>query len=133
MNKASFHILRVGVGITFLWIGVLILKDPNAWGGYLQPWAVALLPVPLIQAMVGTAILDLAIGGLLLIDVLTPVAAALGALHLTIVLTTSGITDVTSRDIGLLSAAVALAWDSFDPWWKKWKMGKRKKAVAPPL
>jgi uncharacterized membrane protein YphA (DoxX/SURF4 family) len=112
MIKTSFHILRVGVAITFLWIGVLIFKNPESWGGYLQPWAAGLLPLPLEKAMIGTAILDILIGFFLLIDVLTWLAALLGAVHLIIVLAVSGITDITVRDIGLLVATLALMIDS---------------------
>ena len=112
MKKTSFHILRVGLAVTFLWIGVLILRQPEAWGGYLQPWAARLLPVPIPQALMGTALLDLAVGALLLLDALVWIAALVGALHLLIVLITSGITDITVRDIGLLAAAVALMAES---------------------
>lgn len=112
MGKASFHILRVGTAVTFLWIGILILKSPIAWGGYLMPWAMKLLPVPIEQAMIGTAILDIGVGVLLLVDLWTWVAAALGALHLVIVLAVSGITEITVRDVGLLAAAVGLMLDS---------------------
>lgn len=108
MNKTSFHILRVGLAITFLWIGVLILKQPEAWGGYLQPWAAGLLPVPIEEAMRGTAVLDLLIGALLLFDVWVWPAALVAALHLLTVLAVSGITDITVRDIGILAAALAL-------------------------
>jgi len=116
MKKTSFHFLRVGLAITFLWIGVLIFKNPEAWGGYLQPWAAGLLPVPLAQALIGTAILDITIGALLLIDVLTWLAALVGAIHIVIVLTVSGITDITVRDIGLLVAALALMIDALPEW-----------------
>lgn len=112
MKKTSFHFLRVGLAITFLWIGVLIFKNPEAWGGYLQPWAAGLLPIPLAQAMIGTAILDIAIGTFLLIDFMPWLAAFVGAIHIIIVLTTSGITDITVRDIGLLVATLALMIDS---------------------
>src|SRR3989338_10261171 len=112
MKRVSCHLLRVGLSITFLWIGVLIFKNPESWGGYLQPWAAGLLPVPLEQAMIGTAILDIIIGVFLLIDFLPWLAALAGAVHLVIVLTVSGITDITVRDIGLLAAALALAIES---------------------
>ncbi len=112
MKKTSLHFLRVGLAITFLWIGVLIFKNPEAWGGYLQPWAAGLLPIPLTQAMIGTAILDITIGALLLIDILTWLAALVGAIHLVIVLTVSGITDITVRDLGLLAGTLALMIDS---------------------
>ena len=109
MKKASFHILRIGLAVTFLWIGVLIFKQPEAWGGYLQPWAAKLLPIPITQAMVATAILDIGIGVLLLVNRLVWMAALAGAIHLIIVLATSGVTDITVRDVGLLAAALALA------------------------
>jgi len=112
MNKTSFHILRVGLAITFLWIGVLIFKEPEAWGGYLQPWAAGLLPIPIKEAMIGTAFLDVIIGALFLFDYLIWVAAAVGAVHLVIVLVVTGITDITVRDVGILAATVALMTDS---------------------
>src|SRR3989344_170200 len=121
MKKTSFHILRVGLGITFVWVGVLIFKEPQAWGGYLQPWAAGFLPIPLEQAMMGTAILDIVIGALFLIDCFTWLAALVGALHLITVLTVSGITDITVRDIGLLAGTVALAVDSSSFFLKKMK------------
>lgn len=105
---AGYHILRVGLAITFLWMGVLILRAPEAWGGYLQSWAVGLLPIPIEQALMGTAALDIIIGILLLIDWYTWLAAVIGALHIVIVLTVSGIADITVRDIGLLTAALVL-------------------------
>lgn len=108
MKKISFDILRIGTAITFIWIGVLIFKQPEAWGGFLQPWAAGLLPVPLEQAMITTAILDIVIGTLLLFDSFVWLAALVGSIHLVIVLVVSGIDDITVRDIAILSATLAL-------------------------
>lgn len=108
MQKASFHILRVGLAITFIWIGVLIIKQPEAWGGYLKPWAAGLLPMPLDRAMMGTAILDIVIGAFLLVDYWVWLAALVGTVHLVIVLAVSGITDITVRDIAILAGTIAL-------------------------
>lgn len=112
MKKASFHILRVGLGITFLWIGVLIFKQPEAWGGYLKPWAAGLLPLSLSQAMIGTAILDIVIGFLFLVDTLTWLVSIFAIIHLVIVLTVSGITDITVRDIAILASVIVIFFDS---------------------
>lgn len=111
MNKVSTHILRIGLAITFLWIGVLIIKNPEAWGGYLQPWAEGLLPIPLAQAMTGTAILDIAIGVFLLVNFLPWLVALVGAVHLLVVFAVSGITDITVRNIGLLAGMLTLMID----------------------
>jgi uncharacterized membrane protein YphA (DoxX/SURF4 family) len=108
MKTAPYHILRVGMAITFIWIGILIFSAPEAWGSVIQPWAADLLPVPLREAMIGTAILDIAVGVLLLVDILTWLAALFGAIHLVIVLAAVGINTFTVRDIGLLAGAIAL-------------------------
>lgn len=111
MNPARnevFHIVRVGTAITFLWVGILIFREPEAWGGLLQPWAAGLLPFPLGEAMIGTAILDLAIGFFLLIDKWTFLFSALALFHLMTIIIVVGIDAITVRDIGLASSALAL-------------------------
>lgn len=118
MKDASYHVLRVGTAITFLWVGILISRDPEFWGGFLKPWAAGLLPVPLREAMIGTAALDFLIGFFLLIDSFVWIAALLGAFHLTLVLAVSGIDEVTVRDIGLLAGCIALIIAAAPPWLK---------------
>jgi uncharacterized membrane protein YphA (DoxX/SURF4 family) len=113
MKTPSLHIVRVGLGITFLWIGILIFKEPLAWGGYLQPWATELLPVPLAQIMIGIALLDSIIGILFLIDTYTWIAALVAGIHILIILIVSGVTDITVRDIGILTAIITLLSETF--------------------
>lgn len=113
MHKASFHILRVGMAITFIWIGVLILKSPESWSGYVQPWVVKLLPFSIEQTLIGTAFLDIAVGVFLLIDYFTWIAALAGTLHVATVLVVSGITDITVRDIAIIAGTLALTLEAF--------------------
>ena len=112
MSKSSFHILRVGTAITFLWIGILIFQDPEGWGSYIAPWVVELLPFSVKTVMIDTAILDIAIGALLLFDFLTPWAALMGALHIFSVIAVSGVNEATVRDIAIVSGTLALFADS---------------------
>jgi uncharacterized membrane protein len=128
-RNAPYHILRVGLGVTFAWIGILIFKEPEFWGGFLQPWAAGLLPVPLEQAMVGTAVLDLLIGLFLLVDIAAWAAALVGSIHLLIVLTVSGIDVITVRDIGLLAATVSLFWSGVPESFKK-KFRRQPKVIG---
>ena len=129
MAKTSFHILRVGLAITFLWIGILILKAPEAWGGFVAPWVMKLLPMPIEQMMIGTAFLDIAIGILLLLDMFVWLGATAASGHLIIVLITSGINEVTVRDIGILAGIIALMADSlpknFTDKINSWRKGDR--------
>lgn len=111
-RHSSFHILRVGLAITFLWIGILIFRDPLSWGSLLNPWVLNWLPMSTQQVMIETAIFDITIGFLLLIDVWTWLAALLATLHLMLVLTVVGINEITVRDLGLMAGSLAILFDS---------------------
>jgi hypothetical protein len=113
MKSASFNILRVGTAITFLWIAILIIKDPDAWIGLVQPWVKDILPFSLSDAMTGTAILDFTIGFSLLIDRFVLIAAFIGFIHLLTVLTVVGINVITVRDIAIISGTLALVFERY--------------------
>lgn len=116
MKMTSSRILRIGLAVTFIWIGLLIMKSPEAWASGIAPWARALIPGSIVMAMQATALLDVAVGALFLIDVWVWLAALIGAIHIAIVLITVGVTDITVRDIGLLAGTLALLedfWPSF--------------------
>lgn len=101
------------MAITFLWIGVLIFQNPEAWGGYLHPWAAKLLLIDIKTAMLATALFDIVVGFLLLTNYFTFWASILASLHLAIVMTVSGINPITIRDLGLLAGVLALAASTF--------------------
>lgn len=108
MNNYAFHILRAGLAITFLWVGILILQNPDAWTGFIGPRVESLLIGSPRETMVLTAVFDLVVGFFLLIDVFTFLASVLASFHLVIVLAVAGIDATTVRDIGLLAGALAL-------------------------
>lgn len=97
------------MGITFAWVGILILRDPAAWAGFIKPWAVDLLLATPESTMVATGVFDIIVGFFLLVDVWTFWVSFLAALHLAVVLLVSGIDAITVRDIGLLAGAMATA------------------------
>lgn len=114
-------ILRLGLVVTFFWIGVFILKEPEAWGSFIKPWAAKLLPFPLKEIMIGNGILDIIIGALFLINPLVWLAAAFGSIHLATVLVASGVNEITVRDIGLLAASLALMVETWPEKYKFWR------------
>ncbi len=122
MNHHIFarNIVRVGLAITFLWVGILIIKEPLSWA-MVQSWLVDWLPVSLEQLMLATGIFDVLIGFLLLIDVLVVPVSLLAGLHLIGVLVAVGIDSITVRDIGLAAMAFSL---TFSYW------AERKKVVS---
>ena len=78
----------------------------------MKPWVDNLLhnlfSVSLKEVMLGTAMMDIAIGFLLLVEFWVWPVALVGAVHLGVVMMTSGIDPITVRDIGLLAAMIAL-------------------------
>lgn len=126
----GYHVLRVGLGITFIWIGILILKAPETWSGYVEPWAVGILPIPIAQALIGTAFFDIIIGFLFLVDWWLWFAGLMGAAHLATVLTVSGITDITIRDIGLLAGCIVIMIESLPPGVSNWLRKNNQKKVV---
>ncbi len=108
MKKTASIILRLSLAITFVWIGYLILKNPEAWGGYMRQWAVDLLPGSVADTMQLTGIADIIIGLMFLFTPLVWIAGLLAALHMAVVMITSGITDITARDIAILGASLAI-------------------------
>lgn len=113
MKTSSHMILRFTLAITFAWVGYLILQNPEAWAGYMHDWATELLPLPVVTMMQITAVADIAIGAMFLIAPLVWIGGLLGGLHMLVILVTSGITDITVRDIAILGACVALMLDSW--------------------
>ena len=108
MTNKSFLILRIGLAIVFIWVGVAILQRPEVWGGFLAPWAMNLLPFSLHDTMLVVGIFDIIVGALLIIPGTVRLASALAFLRVLFVLIASGITDITIRDVGLLAMSLAL-------------------------
>ncbi len=111
MNTLSYRILRFGLGITFVWIGVLVWQSPLAWGSFIQPWALKLMKLPLETTMKITAVFDVAVGLWLMFGMWTRIAAALACAHLAVVLLTTSATfsNVIVRDVGLFAATLSLS------------------------
>ncbi|MEK7084496.1 MAG: DoxX family membrane protein [Patescibacteria group bacterium] len=112
MERTGFHLLRFFIGITFVWIGILILQDPIGWSGYLEPWARNLLILPIEMTMMITGVFDVVVGVLFLLNLFVRWAGFLGALHIVVVLATSGLNEATIRDIGILGGTLALAFSA---------------------
>ena len=102
-------VLRIGMAVTFIWIGIMVLQEPLVWSSYLQPWAANLIPTPIEQAMRTNGVFDIIVGAMFLVTPLAFIAGILGTIHLTMVLVVSGINEATVRDIGLLAASIFIA------------------------
>lgn len=103
MYKSSFHILRVGIGITFLWMGVLIFKDPSH---FREITGLSLFFVNILMYFV--AWIDIVIGLLLLVDWHVKFVSLFAMIELLFVFILIGINNITVRDIGLFAIVFVL-------------------------
>lgn len=69
--------------------------------------------------MIGTAVFDLIVGFLLLVNVWPWIVSLLAAFHLAVVMIVGGINAVTVRDIGLCAGALALFIEAVPAEWQK--------------
>lgn len=105
-HRLSQFCLRLGLGVTFIWIGISILRAPTDWIGFVP----ANLPFGLTRevALQINGGFDVALGAMLILGIFLKIAALLAAVHLLAILLTQGIDAVLIRDAGLLGAALAL-------------------------
>ncbi len=115
----SYLFLRLGLGLTFLWIGIDILRHPELWIGY----APAKVPLGLTRetALQASGFFDVVVGLALTVPVLPKLMGALAAAHLLAIIVTQGIDAVLIRDVGLLGAALAILFWPTHYHQKKWR------------
>jgi uncharacterized membrane protein YphA (DoxX/SURF4 family) len=99
-------ILRVGLGLIFLYAGTASLQDPTSWIGFVPSFVSLVMPREVFLML--HAIFELALGIGLVAGLWTSVLSALAFFALLSILTLFGIDDVTFRDFGLAAMALAL-------------------------
>ncbi len=117
--------LRVGLGLTFVFIGIDILRHPTMWLGYVPQETLLGFNQETMLRMGG--LFDMVVGTLLIIKAWPRLAGALAVLHLIGIFTLNGIDGVLARNIGLLGTAIAITvWPNSyrrKKWW--WSRNKR--------
>lgn len=117
LDTISYIILRIGLGITYIWIGVMITIEPISWSGFFPEFIRDLSYSN--SVVVAAGVLDFLIGLLLVVGRFVPVASFLSAVHLLGILAFYGIDAITIRDVGLFGASLSLLLTSLSNKFKK--------------
>lgn len=119
--------MRIGLGLTFIYIGVDILRHPNLWIGYIPQETVFNLDRVTMLRLAG--LFDITIGAMLGAKIWPRLAGSLAVLHLIGIFTLNGMDSVVARNIGLLGTALAVAvWPKSyrrKRWWWQRRRGWR--------
>jgi len=99
-------ILRLGLGLTFLYASLHMLYDPTSWVGFIPQWAGNIIDPNTF--LIIHSIFELILSVLLLWGVFLPAVSLIAFLDLVAILLLYGVDDLTFRDFGLALATLAL-------------------------
>lgn len=101
-------ILRLGLGAVVVWFGASQLIDPASWLFYVPSWTQS-LGLAAQTVIVLNGLLEVSLGSLMTLGVLTRFAALIFFCHMIIIVLELGLTAIGVRDIGLSAGLLALA------------------------
>ena len=108
MTDIALLILQWGLGLVFIWTGILIFRDVPGWAGIIdKSWVRGFLPSSRLTIR-AVAVFDIVVGAWILTGIALWIPALLVALHLASVLLVTGIFTPAYRDVGLLAIAISL-------------------------
>lgn len=106
-SNSATVLLRIALGLVFLWFGSNQLMNPSGWSGFLPDVALSfpLSPETLIQA---NGSFEILFAVLLLVGFFTRIVALLLAIHLGAIVLSVGFNEIGVRDFGLTCATLSL-------------------------
>lgn len=106
--KYSSFILRIGLGLIFLYFSIQQMMNPEAWASFVPQWIEENI-VSANKAVIFNSIFELCFGILLILGLYTRVTALLLGIHLLVISFSIGFNPVGVRDFGLAIASLSLA------------------------
>lgn len=100
-------LVRGGVSLVFLYFGLVQLKSPQVYAGFLPGFA-AFLPLRPVALVYLNGLFEVFFGLLLLVGWRTRLAAFLLGVHLLGITVSIGLTDIGVRDFGLAVATLSV-------------------------
>lgn len=105
-SDLDIFVLRVGLGLVFLYAGTASLQNPAGWIGYVPQFVSVVMPIDTF--LVAHSVFELALGVGLISGLWIPILSTLALLSFFSIITLIGINEVTFRDFGLACMALAL-------------------------
>lgn len=107
--KLGIKILRIGLGLTILWFGVMQLLNQSNWTGYVPVWVENIFPfISLEVIVIINGLFETLTGILLVFNKFVKISSILLSIHLIIIIIDLGINEIGVRDIGILTGLISL-------------------------
>lgn len=105
--------LRIGLAAVFLWFGIDKFLHPLYWvHAWVPPWVVPMVikvGLTTVQFVYLLGVFEVLVGLSFLTGVFIRMFAFLALLFLVLIAVTTGLTEITVRDVGLIGGLVSLA------------------------
>ncbi len=109
LNKnISFHILRMGMAIVFIWFGFSQIFDSINWVAWVPEWASNLINLPPALIVILNGWFEIIFGSLLIFNLFIRFSSLILAIHLFFIFLSISLTPIGIRDFGLFMATLAL-------------------------
>jgi uncharacterized membrane protein YphA (DoxX/SURF4 family) len=113
-RKIAPAVVRIGLGLVFIWFGFQQLIDAGAWLGYVPPIVIALLHINVTTLVHFNGAFELVFGIALALGLFVRTTALLLALHIADIMLIVGYTSIGVRDFGLTAAAFSIFFQGAD-------------------
>lgn len=123
-NNIGKIILRISLAIVFLYFGVMQLKDPSSWSGFV-PDFVQFSFLSANNIVVFNGFMEVVLGTFLLVGLYVRFASIIMSLHLFGIAFSIGFSPLGVRDFGLAFATLALFFFGEDRYSVDYKFTKK--------
>ena len=105
-------LIRISIGLLFLWFGLNQIFDPNSFMGYLPNFALSFAS----QTILINGIFETILGLLLLLGIFTRIVSLILSLHLLFITFSLGYNDIAVRDFILTLVTFSIFLQGHDKW-----------------
>lgn len=113
MNDKGSLVLRIGLGLVFLYFSFQQMTNPAQWASYV-PQGVTFSWLSANNLVMFNSVLELCLGTFIIIGLYTRISAFILGLHLLFISFSIGYNPVGVRDFGLAIATLALCMNHYD-------------------
>jgi uncharacterized membrane protein YphA (DoxX/SURF4 family) len=125
LERYAKPVLRIGMGLVFLYFGYQQLTNTALWTGFVPDFALA-FGFAAEKIVLINSFFELSFGVLLLLGLFTRIVSFVLALHLFVISFSLGFNDLGVRDFGLAVATLVVFLNGIDDWCldRNWKHPK---------
>lgn len=131
LERFSKPIVRIAMGILFILFGIMQIRHPVEWSGFVPQFMIN-LGLSAVTVIKANALLEMSLGALMLIGLYTHLSSLILSIHLFFIAATLGLNDLAVRDFGLAFATLSVFFSGPDDFCLDMKFKKKAEVQQSP-